>query len=330
MAKPGTKRKIKFWRYYQEWIETYKKGSVRAITYQKWVMAGKHLKELAPNLMLGDITRFDIQQLINRYGQNHEKITVADFYHHLDAPIKDAVYEGWIDRDPCYKIQFTSSVTKSKKKKWLEAEEVQKLENVFKEDRTGYGDFLDLILRTGMRYAEALGITPKDIDRENMLLSVNKTMNYKGKVGNLDYGDMMPTKNKFSVRSIPIDYKALQDLQKHIESCQENESIMQNWYNHYILSDEEIKQGKVARLFNSTINKQLETMCHEADVPVISVHGLRHTHASLLIANRVSIQTVAKRLGHGDTETTQRVYIHLLDKLEFEDKAKIMNVMSTF
>lgn len=69
-------------------------------------------------------------------------------------------------------------------------------------------------------------------------------------------------------------------------------------------------------------------MCWEAGVHRVTVHGLRHTHASILIANRVSIQSVAKRLGHGDTETTQRVYIHLLDELAQEDDNKIMTVMA--
>lgn len=68
-------------------------------------------------------------------------------------------------------------------------------------------------------------------------------------------------------------------------------------------------------------------MCEQARVHRVSMHGLRHTHASLLIANRVSVQSVAKRLGHANTTITQKTYIHLLDKLAMEDNQKIMNVM---
>ena len=60
----------------------------------------------------------------------------------------------------------------------------------------------------------------------------------------------------------------------------------------------------------------------------ISFHGLRHTHASILIANGVSIQSVADRLGHADTTTTQKVYIHLLKKLKARDDQKILSVMN--
>ena len=326
MVQVGKKRAIKFWKYYKEWYETYKYGDVRDVTYQRYILTGKQIKELAPDLMLDKITRADIQKLINTYGQTHEKTTVRDFYRLLEAPIRDAVYEGWISRDPCYKIRITSQVKKKKKlKKWLEMDEVHKLEQVFNADQSGYGDFFDFTLRTGLRFAEVLGLTPADVDMNNMSIYVNKTLNYK----KIDYsqvkpGDFMPTKNKYSVRQIPIDFKALTDLQRHLDGVNEDESIWAHWY----ASDSRTNTRGGNHVYNSVFNNELKKMCEQAGVPQISVHGLRHTHASLLIANRVSIQSVAKRLGHGDTETTQRVYIHLLDKLANEDNNKIMSVMT--
>lgn len=115
MVQVGKKRAIKFWKYYKEWYETYKYGDVRDVTYQRYILAGKQIKELAPDLMLDKITRADIQKLINTYGQTHEKTTVRDFYRILEAPIRDAVYEGWISRDPCYKIRITSQVAQWEK-----------------------------------------------------------------------------------------------------------------------------------------------------------------------------------------------------------------------
>ena len=59
------------------------------------------------------------------------------------------------------------------------------------------------------------------------------------------------------------------------------------------------------RVFNSTVNGLLEKYCYKLDIPTISVHGLRHTHASLLLYEGVSVASVAKRLGHANTTTTQ-------------------------
>lgn len=332
MARAGQKRKIKFWRYYEQWIETYKHGSVAGVTYVKYQMTARNIKKLMPDVMLDQLTRDDIQLMINRYGTTHKIQTVRDFFHHVEGPLQDAVYEGWIDRDPCYKVQMKSFIKKRhKRKKWLEADEVKRLGKELKADNTGYGDFLDFILRTGLRFAEALGVTPKDIDLQKQTVYINKTMNYKSTSndGQYAYGEMMPTKNKYSVRILSLDDQALTDITKHLKGVSENESIIQHWYDHYYYSEEELAEKGHAKIFNSTWNKVLKDMCIKANAHPITVHGLRHTHASLLIANRVSIQSVAKRLGHANTETTQQTYIHLLDKLANEDRNKIKEVMQT-
>lgn len=310
-----TQRKIKFWRYYKQWYETYKLGDVRSVTYDKYELTGRWIKKLAPDLMLDQMTRTDLQRLINAYGQTHEKATVRDFYRHLGAAINDAVYEGWIRKTPCYKIRITSQVASKKKIKWLEVDEVKRLEKIFRKDKTGFGDFFDFSLRTGLRFAETLGLTPNDVDFDNMTIDVNKSLNYKA---DQESGQFQPTKNKYSNRIIAIDKQAVKDLKKHISGVADTDSIWSAWY----------QKENGTKVYNSIFNDRLTDMCAQADVHRISVHGLRHTHASLLIANRVSVQSVAKRLGHADTETTQRVYIHLLEKLANEDNSKIMTIMA--
>ncbi|MEY8661512.1 tyrosine-type recombinase/integrase [Ligilactobacillus faecis] len=59
-----------------------------------------------------------------------------------------------------------------------------------------------------------------------------------------------------------------------------------------------------------------------------SVHGLRHTHASLLILTGVSVASIAKRLGHADISTTQKTYLHIIQELESQDTEKIMRHLS--
>ena len=67
------------------------------------------------------------------------------------------------------------------------------------------------------------------------------------------------------------------------------------------------------RVFNSTINNRLKVLCKRAQIPVITVHSLRHTHASLLFAG-VSIAGVATRLGHSSMTTTQETYLHIIQE----------------
>ena len=82
------------------------------------------------------------------------------------------------------------------------------------------------------------------------------------------------------------------------------------------------------KVYNSTVNDILERHCKKAKIPVISVHGLRHTHASLLLFAGVSIGSVARRLGHASMTTTQKTYLHIIQELENKDIDLVMRSMS--
>jgi integrase len=68
--------------------------------------------------------------------------------------------------------------------------------------------------------------------------------------------------------------------------------------------------------------------CQEAGVPEITIHGLRHTHASLLLFAGVSIASVSRRLGHSSMNTTEKVYLHVIKELEASDTDLVMRSLS--
>ena len=86
---------------------------------------------------------------------------------------------------------------------------------------------------------------------------------------------------------------------------------------------------KKKRVFNSTVNDILARHCKEVGIPVISIHGLRHTHASLLLFAGVSIGSVARRLGHASMTTTQKTYLHIIHELENQDVDLVMRSLSS-
>lgn len=69
---PSKIRHIKFYKYFKEWVDTYKVGQVRPVTLNKYYLVERRLKEFVPDLDLGDMTRADVQRLINEYGKTHE------------------------------------------------------------------------------------------------------------------------------------------------------------------------------------------------------------------------------------------------------------------
>lgn len=323
------KRHIKLFRYYKEWINTYKKFEVQDATFNRYQNTCRYITENYSDLYLDDMTRQKLQLIMNKYGETHEIETCRAFLHSIQASLRDAVYEGWLKKDPTYKVIATSQIEhKVTRKKYLEEDQVEKLEKVMQKDHSVTSIMCDFDLRTGLRFAEVLGLTPADVDLKDKTIYVKQTWDYK-KGANADFKS---TKNKYSVRMVSIDDHAVEDLQHVMLGVQQNEPIfvkaltleVQNKH----LDRFRKPYHKYIPIYNATIDLRLTEWCKEAGIPRVTFHNLRHTHASLLIANGVSIQTVAKRLGHANTITTQKVYIHLLDKLRAKDNQRIAEVMN--
>lgn len=91
--------------------------------------------------------------------------------------------------------------------------------------------------------------------------------------------------------------------------------------------DKPIFAGK-SKIYNSTVNEALTRHCKKCGISEISIHGLRHTHASLLLFAGVSIASVARRLGHASMTTTQKTYLHIIQELENKDVDLVMRTLS--
>lgn len=295
-----------FCNYYKQWITIYKEGAIRPITMSKYNMAHQWLEKLVPELAIGDLDRFAYQKLLNDYASEHERQTTMDFHHHLKCAILDAVDEGLIQRDPTRKAIIKGKAPREKKTKYLNQYELHKLiDDLDLKSEINLDWLLLLIAKTGMRFSEALALTPKDFDLSRQMLSVSKTWDYKGK------GGFLPTKNESSIRKIPLDWQTVMQFAELVRQLPADEPIF--------------VKGKI---YNSTVNDLLARHCKNVDIPVISVHGLRHTHASLLLFAGVSIASVARRLGHSDMTTTQKTYLHIIQELESKDIDIIMRSLS--
>lgn len=300
------KRTDLFCEYYKKWVAVYKSGAIRKVMLDKYLMTQKWLEKLIPDLQIYEMTRIVYQQIINDYAIYHERQTTMDFHHQLKGAILDAVDEGLIDRDPTRKIIIKGKTPAPKKIKYLNQFELHLLlTNLNLGTEISWEWFILLVAKTGMRFSEALALTPKDFDFAHQVLSVNKTWDYKGK------GGFLPTKNKSSVRKIQIDWQTVIRFSELIKGLPENEPIF--------------VKGQV---YNSTVNTVLSRCCHKAKVPEITVHGLRHTHASLLLFAGVSIASVARRLGHASMTTTQKTYLHIIQELENKDIDLVMRSLS--
>ena len=295
-----------FCKYYEQWIRMYKEGAIREVTMKKYEITLVWLQRLVPDLRLSELNRISYQQLLNDYAVYHERQTTMDFHHQLKAAVLDAVDEGFIDRDPTRKAIIKGKAPREKKIKYLNQFELHTLlVHLHLTPEINWDWFIFIIAKTGMRFSEAVALTPKDFDFPHQSLIVNKTWDYKGS------GGFLPTKNKSSVRKIQLDWQTIIKFSELIRDLPEDEPIF--------------VKGPV---YNSTVNDRLERYCKDLGIPVISIHGLRHTHASLLLFAGVSIASVARRLGHASMTTTQKTYIHIIQELENRDIDLVMRSMA--
>ena len=125
-------------------------------------------------------------------------------------------------------------------------------------------------------------------------------------------GGFLPTKNKSSVRKIQIDWQIVVKFSELTKNLPEDQPIF--------VGD--------SKIYNSTVNDVLTRHCKACGISEISIHGLRHTHASLLLFAGVSIASVARRLGHASMTTTQKTYLHIIQELENKDVDLVMRTLS--
>ena len=293
--------------YYDEWVDVYKKDAIREATLTKYKMSQKWVQKLVPELKVHEMTRTVYQQILNNYAKNHERQTTLDFHHQLKGAILDAVDEGLIERDPTRKAIIKGKTPRSKKIKYLNQFELHTLiADLDIKDEPNWDCFILLVAKTGMRFSEALAITPQDFDFARQTLSISKTWDYKGD------GGFLPTKNKSSVRKIQIDWQIVVKFSEVIKGLPEDEPIF-------------VGESKI---YNSSVNDVLTRHCKACGISEISIHGLRHTHASLLLFAGVSIASVARRLGHASMTTTQKTYLHIIQELENKDVDLVMRTLS--
>lgn len=296
-----------FGEYYKQWVDVYKKGAVREATLSKYLMTQKWIEKLVPELKVSELTRTAYQQLLNDYAQEHERQTTLDFHHQLKGAILDAVDEGLIERDPTRKAIIKGKAPRAKKIKYLNQFELHTLiAHLDIREEPNWDWFILLVAKTGMRFSEALAITPSDFDFARQTLSISKTWDYKGE------GGFLPTKNESSVRKIQIDWQIVVKFSELVKRLPEDKPIF-------------VGENKI---YNSTVNDALTRHCNACGISVISIHGLRHTHASLLLFAGVSIASVARRLGHASMTTTQKTYLHIIQELENKDVDLVMRTLS--
>lgn len=162
--------------------------------------------------------------------------------------------------------------------------------------------FFSLLFWTGIRIGEALSLYIKDINFKKKTLNINKTISRGEK------GDIITTpKTESSLRTIGLTENLLHMFEEHIKTIYKPKP-----------------EQKIFEFGREYARKRFNKYTTLADLPMIRIHDLRHSHASFLIQQGINVLAISKRLGHEDIKITLSTYSHLYEE-ENERMLKILN-----
>lgn len=307
--------------YFETWINTYKIGKYTLGTDQVYKGTLKLIKDHLPGIKLKELTKKEYQTFIDKYAEGHSKESTRKRSSHIRACLADAIDEKIIFSDPTRKVVISGKKPpKNKDDKFLSYEDYKKLIEELKSNLNPLyvGRYMILLgASTGARFSEICGLTWSDIDFKNRTIDINKNWDYKDKL------DFKTTKTESSNRKISIDNDIIEILKGYQKDQIEilDKFGLENDKNLVFLNYE----GNI--ITNSSCNKTLIKLCDRLEINPITFHGLRHTHASILLYKGINLITISKRLGHAELTTTSNIYSHIVKEMEESDSLKINSIM---
>lgn len=236
--------------------------------------------------------------------------TVQQYHRFLSSVLNTAVEWQFISCNPCKKVKPPKA--ERREAKYLDDVQIVTLINALKKEPLKYKTMIMLFLCSGMRRGELCGLEWRDIDFKNNSVNISKSSLYLPNKG--IYDDSL--KNKYSERVIYLPHvviKLLEEYSRQTSSGSEDKIFKG-------LNGLPIHPDSVTGWFSKFITRN--------NLPKISIHSLRHTNASLLIAGGADIKTVANRLGHSSAATTGNIYTHAIKSADLHISKKL-NVFFT-
>lgn len=305
---------VPFNKYFEDWFTLYKTDvSNQTLNHYKDTL--RYINEFFADKPIQNILRNDYQKFLNKYGEKYSKEVMSKVHGHIKAAVEHAVEDEIIRINFATKVKVTGKPPKNKKDKHLEFEESELLYNeLFNRLNTGLSYYgVLLLLVSGIRFEELVGLTRDDFDFNNNSININKVWGYNNKMKQ-GFG---PTKNPQSERVIGIDLQVMKEFKKLFMKMPDNIERLVFFS----------PSSKYKCISNNAINKSLrKTLEHLKIENKITAHELRHTHASALIYKKASIIYVSERLGHTSPDITYKRYAHVMKELRKEDETIAVNM----
>ncbi len=304
---------VKFEIFAEEWFSEYAKSNLRNTTFNFLYHQRLRVYRAIGDTSMEKITVRQLQEFINSLSKDganevNGKPLSPKTVRHVLSLVSDifayAVRMGIVRENPCVRVVLPKLVRKEKK--IYTVEETVRLMELLRKEPVKYRAFFFLLIYSGCRRGELLGLEWRDVDFANCLISIRRTSCYTPDRGT--YTDT--TKTEQSKRTLKLPQEVM-DILCELRDFQLRKAD--------IFGDKWVESG---RLFTketgepqhpNTSYHWLEKFCARNGLPFYGLHSFRHLFASLLVGNGVDIVTVSGVLGHSAVSTTSNIYCHMLE-----------------